>query len=231
MPFLSVYGQESKKQAKSNLFLIGFNISPDYNFRTLSNNDGSTTSDLIIKTRNDGEIGKLGYTLGVNICIGFTKLISFETGIQYSNKGYQTKKQELTFQQPDPSLLEKSKFIYSYNYIDIPVKVNFITGKNKIRFISSVGFSTNFLITETQINILEYADGNSEKKKQPSTFDYKKVNISPFISLGLEYKFTNDVYVRTEPIFRYGMVKINNQPVTAYLWNTGLNIGFYYGLK
>jgi hypothetical protein len=34
-----------------------------------------------------------------------------------------------------------------------------------------------------------------------------------------------------EPTFRYGLLKIIDQPVTAYLWSAGLNITCYYALK
>jgi hypothetical protein len=50
------------------------------------------------------------------------------------------------------------------------------------------------------------------------------------ISAGAEYKIKNKMYVRIEPTFRYGVLKIIDAPVTAYLWNAGLNMGFYYRL-
>ena len=231
IPFYSVRGQETKYHAGKNKLSIGFNFSPDYNFRALKNNDGSSSSDIIIKTRNDAEIGKFGYTTGFNICFSLAKMIRFETGIQYSNKGYQTKKQDLIYQQPNPGLPVRSKFIYNYGYIDIPFALNFTMGKSKARFVSSAGFTTNFLIKETQTNILEYANGKSDKKKQPATFDYKKVDISPLISIGIDYKINDKMVLRATPTFRYGVLKIIDTPVTEYLWNAGIDIGFYYGLR
>jgi hypothetical protein len=48
--------------------------------------------------------------------------------------------------------------------------------------------------------------------------------------LGLEYRLKNSFFIRAEPTFRYGILKIIDQPVTEYLWNAGLNIGVYYDL-
>lgn len=231
LPF-AVHAQQTKKQTGLKKIFIGFNFSPDYDFRTLKNNDGGSSADLVIQLSNKSETGKFGYTTGLNACFNFTKRLGFETGIQYSDKGYQTKKQDLFYPPPpDPAAPVKAKFIYHYRYIDIPLKMNFTAGKSKIRFISSAGLTINFFMKETVTGIYEYANGKKEKKHQQSTFDYNKVNLSPMISLGLEYKLRDNIRVSAEPVFRYGVLKIIDQPVTAYLWDAGLNIGFYYGLK
>jgi len=226
-----VQGQESKPSENIKRILIGVNFSPDYNFRTLKNNDGSSSSDLVIKSRNDIEIAKFGYTAGLNVCINFSQLVGLETGIQYSNKGYKTKDQDLIFAQPNPSLPTKSKFIYTYQYIGIPLKAKFTVGKSKVRFLSSVGFMTNFLLQVKQTNILEYSDGKTDEKTQSITSNFKKVDISPMISLGIDYKVSDKIHLIAEPTFRYGVIKTKDAPVTENLWNAGLNIVFYYSLR
>ena len=90
---LSVLGQDKNPTQK---ILIGFNFSPDYSSRTLKNNYGSPSSDLVIKSRQDNEDAKFGYTTGLNVCFNFSQLLGFETGIQFSNKGFKTKSQDLT---------------------------------------------------------------------------------------------------------------------------------------
>ena len=63
--FLSVttFGQNAKQAKKIS---IGYTFSPDYSYRTLKNADGNSTTDLIIKLRNDIEKPKFGYTTGFN---------------------------------------------------------------------------------------------------------------------------------------------------------------------
>lgn len=227
--FYPVYGQQAQGQTTQLKWVIGFNFSPDYSSRVLRNTGGNTSG--VIKSRNDMEVGKPGYTTGITVSRSFTGLLSFETGIQYSNKGYQTKKHDLFYSQPDPALPEKAKFIYNFRYIDIPFKVNFAFGKSRVKFIAGAGLITNFLIRETITTILEYPNGTGKRKKEPSGYDYNKINLSPFVSAGLEYRLRDDLAVRAEPTFRFGILKIYDAPLSEYLWNAGLNIGFYYSLK
>jgi hypothetical protein len=225
---LTVLGQNTNPTQK---ILIGFNFSPDYSFRTLKNNDGASSTDLVIKNRNDIETTKFGYTTGLNICINFSQLVGFETGIQFSNKGYKTKNQDLVYFPPSPSSPTKAKFIYAYQYIGIPLKAKFSFGKGKVRFHSSIGFMTNFLLNIKQTSNYEYSNGKTEKKSQSSKSGFKTVDISPMISVGIDYKLNNKIHLLAEPTFRYGVIKTKDAPVTEKLWNAGLNVGFYYALK
>ena len=211
-------------------FQIGINISPDICFRTLKNNDGSSTSVGLMKSHNDRETTKISYTTGLNFCFNIIKSISLETGFQYSNKGFQTKMMDLTFSGPPSTTLPtKSKSIYNFHYIDIPIKMNFSFGKNKIGFFTSVGIITNILIKNDQTMVLVYSD-KTEKATNPIIGNFKALNLSPIISIGVDYKINERMNLRVEPIFRYGVMKIIDAPVTEYLWNGGLNISYFYGL-
>lgn len=241
----NLFGQEEQKETPPAEFpkvQIGINFSPDFCFRTLKNNDPNSLNDYIFKSRNERETGKLGYTTGLNVIFNLKKNIGIEAGIQFSNKGYQTKMQDLTFGSAiDPrrgftynasgAAPIRAQFIYNDYYIDIPLKANFIFGKKKIRFISSAGLTTNIFIKETSTSVIEYNDGTSDKKSQSTTDDYNRVNISPIVSLGIDWKLNSKSNLRIEPTFRYGVLKIIDAPITDYLWNAGLNISYYFGPK
>ena len=229
---LSSKGQNTDKKVSTADFKrvqIGINFSPDICFRLLKNNDGSSTSDIGIKRSNENEIVKFGYTAGLNVCFNIIKFVGIETGIQYSNKGYQTKTIDYTFGQPNPFAPKEGKFIFNFHYIDIPLKVNFTIGKKKVRFFTSVGLTTNIFIKETQTSILKYTD-RTDRITKPTSYDYNRINISPTISLGIDYKINSRMNLRIEPIFRYGVLKIIDAPVTGYLYNGGLNISYYFGM-
>jgi len=241
----NLYGQENPEASATADFKkiqIGVNFSPDYCFRTLINNDGSASSDMVLKWRNENETGKSGYTTGINMIFHLNTNIGIGTGIQYSNKGYQIKTEDLTFgsmidprkgftNNPSGAAITSAKFIYNYHYIDIPLKINFSFGKKKIRFITSVGVATNIFITETSTSVLKYDDGTKDRNTQQTTYNYNKVNISPFVSAGIDWKFNSKTSLKIEPTLRYGALKIIDAPVTGYLWNAGLNISYYFGLK
>ncbi len=226
-------GQDRPKETQTSDFRkvqIGINVSPDICYRTLKNNDGSSTSDLIMKLDNENQTAKVGYTAGLNVCFSINKFFGLETGIQFSNKGYQTKFTDLIFEQPENSSLpDKAKFIYNFHCIDIPIKANFTIGEKKIRFFTSVGLTTNILIKAASTSVLVYPDHTDRKINQTNS-DYNKVNISPTVSVGIDYKINNRMNLRVEPTFRYGVLKIIDAPVTGYLYSGGLNLNYYFGL-
>jgi hypothetical protein len=229
--FVSLNGQDRNREAISNKLSIGFVFSPEYSHRHLKKNGGDASTDFIIRSRNDHETGKFGYTTGASLCVRLAKRLHLETGILYSNKGYQTYKYELVVSQPDPAAPKKARYTYTYRYIDIPFKVNFTMGKGKIQFITGAGLAVNFLLKANQKLALEYANGNTETKKQSTTSSHKKLNLSPLVSAGLGYWMSAHLRLTVEPTFRYGIMTIIDQPITEFLWNAGLNIGIHYTLK
>jgi hypothetical protein len=90
---------------------------------------------------------------------------------------------------------------------------------------------TNFLLNIKQTSTYEYANGITEKKSQSSKSGFKTVDISPMISVGIDYKLNNKIHLIAEPTYRYGVVKTKDAPVTEHLWNVGLNLGLLYALK
>jgi hypothetical protein len=226
------FGQKKQNKTANSGFpitQIGLNTSVNMMYRSLKNNNGSSLSNQLIHTRDENEIPKVGYTVGINVLFNLKSNMSVESGIQYANKGYQTKMLEtVSFQPNDPLAPEKAKFIYHFHYLDIPLKFNYVFGNRKIRYISSIGVTGNIFLKETQTSIRDYAD-RTEKTPTSSGFEYERLNISPTISIGIDYKINNKMNFRIEPTFRYGVMKIIDAPITAYLFSGGVNFGFYYG--
>lgn len=228
----SCLGQTAQNQlelTETSGFQLGIHFSPDVCYRTLQNFDGSAMSEVILQQRNENETLKLGYTFGINTLFNLNKHVALETGINYSNKGYQTNMQVLYYFQYDPAFPQKMKSIYNYHYIDIPMKANFILGKKKLRFISSIGLTTNVFIKETSTSVLVYSD-KTERNSSATNFNYNRFNLSPSIGLGIDYQLNDKMNLRIEPSFRYGILKIIDAPVTGYLFNAGLNLSYYFKL-
>lgn len=231
-----VYAQDSTKTKKASRFFIGVNFSPDYCFRTLKNTDGSAISTMIYDNDNKIQTAKFGFSSGINACYIITKHISVDLGVQYSNKGYQTAENTLIFGPPprrgfiNTTLPTSGKIIYRYNYLDIPLKVNFVFGKKKLRLISSIGLTTNIFVSETNSFVGKYSNGSSFKNSSTSTSGHTKVNLSPTISCGIDYKINERMFFRIEPTFRYGILNTVDAPIAEYIWNTGLNVSYYFGL-
>lgn len=48
---------------------------------------------------------------------------------------------------------------------------------------------------------------------------------------GIDWQMCNKFNLRVEPTFRYGLLKIIDEPITAYLWSCGLSFTCYFPLK
>jgi hypothetical protein len=217
-------------QSESNSrFGIGMNFSSDIGYRNLKNEDGSSMNAYIINYREETEIPKFGFSIGMNVCYELNKHFALESGMRYSNKGYQTKYIQFpTFQMPQP-ILQEVKFVFHYNYMDIPLRLNYTLGDGKIRFLGSFGMTTNVFLSHKQHTVKVYSD-RTEREIADVSHDFKRITISPTISTGLEYSLNEAMNFRVELIFMYGMTRIIDASVTAYLYNAGLNIGYYIRL-
>jgi len=234
--FTYSFAQEQSETVEYKKVLIGLNVSPDYSYRTLSNNDGSRTSSLIIDIRDSLETAKLGYTVGLNFIYNFNKRIGISTGLLISNKGYKSVMTGLAFDNLSAGFDVSStrpkniEVIDNYYYFDIPIKGVVSFGKGSFRFIASIGITTNFLLNSNTVLVVDNVDGSKTKTTTP-TGGFNRFNVSPQISLGVEKRIKNRSFIRIEPIFKYGVLKIIDAPITANLWSAGFNISYYFALK
>lgn len=239
-------GQDNQKPIVSkefNRILFGVNVSADYCYRTLKNNDGSEVSNELTDILNKNDQPKMGYTAGLNMCNNFSKHIGIEVGLQYSNKGYAFQQSDLTFSNNiDPrygfvynsngsALPSQIKLIYNYIYLDIPISAIFRFGEKRIQFITSIGITTNILLNTTVKSVVTYDDSTVKNQTNKLNYDFNKLNISPTISAGINYKISSKMNISVAPAFRYGILKIIDAPITAYLWSAGLNVTCYYAIK
>ena len=207
-------------------FQVGVSFSPDVCYRKLEKTDSSSFNDYVIDQRNEMEIPIVGYSGEVNVRYSFSRFFSMESGIQFSTKGYQTKKQNIVSFPPEPGFPTAVKYIDHFYYLDIPLKINFSAGKNKWRFVSSIGASANFLLNASVTQVAYYAD-KTDRSTSSAGYSFKKLNVTPQVSIGLDYQFTDKMSLSVEPTFRYGILKIIDSPITGYLFTIGLNAGYY----
>lgn len=210
-------------------FQIALIASPDFCFRTLKNNDGSEMIDNFISLRNDIEQAKLSYTFGVNAIYHFNNRFSIETGIQYSNKGYQTKKLENEGNITGPESPEQFRNIDHFHALDIPLKMNVTFGKSDLRFFTSLGITTNVFLDET-VTYIGYSANRAKKSNLDSNLDIRRIGLSPTISIGMDYKVSASSNLRIEPTFRYSLSKLEDAPMSTYLYSAGLNISYCHGI-
>jgi|ERR1035437_598426 opacity protein-like surface antigen len=227
---LYIYGGNNQDTtARKSKWKIGINFSPDYCFRKLDStgiNSFNGAPILTIKNFRDSiEIPKFGYTAGISIGYDVSSLISIETGVFYSDKGYQTKWMG-PFGNAGPESFS-ARLTYSFYYIDIPFKVDVVLlNKRKFKAYINAGFVFN-LFEKAENTSIESGNSNTTTSSNDMS-KYNSLNISVLGGIGLEYKCSDKVSLKLEPSFRYGLYRIIEEPITAYLWNAGVNVGVNY---
>ena len=206
-------------------FEIGISASPEICYRTLLNNDGSENSSTIINYRNENETIRMGYTGGLHLGYNFNERFGFQTGIQYANRGFSTKKIDIAGSLMDPVIPESLKYNYNYHYLEIPAKVNFSFGENQIRLTTSAGLSSAFLIKQSRTFIGYYKD-TTTRQVFISNDPYNRFNLFATISAGLEMRFNPIMSIKVEPTFRYGLLKITDTPVSGHWYSGGVNVSY-----
>jgi hypothetical protein len=223
---LTILSQSIDITTKSKKIAIGFTFSPDYCYRTLK---PDTSSQWIAQSRDSLEIPKFGFTTGLSMLYQLNKRFSLETGLQFSDKGEKLKEVTLIWGQPDPSLPIKSTFIYHYNYLDIPIKVNYNISTSRLKFFVSGGLSTNLFLFQKTTSRLEYIDGNTMTNNSISN-GLSRVNLAIVAGFGINYDLTNRLTFRIEPTYRRSLYSIIDAPVKGYLYSLGMNTGLYLKL-
>lgn len=234
---LTVYGQDSTiaSSGKVRRFALEVVASPDLCFRTLVNVDGSPTSTTVYNLDNDNDRPKLGFTTGFCFRYTFCKRFEIESGLLYSNKGFRTKETDLIFGDlidrrrgfvyNTTGLPSHGKIVYSFHYLDLPLKVNYLAGNKKLRFVCGAGLALNVLLKQTTSFKGTDPSGNHVTSSSSNDY-YNAINLSPIVSAGINWQLSPRMDLRIEPSFRYGVIKIVDAPVSAYLWNTGLNLSY-----
>lgn len=212
-------------------FQIGGIGGLDMCFRTLENKKGEPSIDELIEYENQTQMPKFGYHAGVGFCINVSKHFGMETGVIYSNRGYETKLQQFfyvgpTISESDPT---HGRSIYNYNYIDVPLKANFFAGKGKVRFYGSIGVSTNILVAQNETFVRKYADGRTTYEVFKSDLPLQNVVFTGLVAAGVDIKFSPKLNLRVSPNFSHNIGRFIDRPVSGYLWTAGISADFYFG--
>jgi hypothetical protein len=216
------FGQTSNKQKR---FQVGIHAAPEVCYRSLYNNDSSQQSAAIITLRNGYETVKLGYTGGLDLVFNLNSKFGFQAGLQLANRGYSTKKIDIESTTIDPIVPQSVKYNYHFYYLEIPAKVNYSFGQNRMRLSTSAGLSSAFLIKQNNTYIGFFKDSTTRQTLN-SINTYKPFNIIATISAGIEYQLSPLTSFKIEPTFRYGLLNIIDAPISGHVYSGGVNVSY-----
>jgi hypothetical protein len=200
---------------------IGASFSGDLAYRKLFGDD---YMDLIIDMRNNAETMLPAYTTGVNVVYNHSSRLGFEGGVHFSRKGFQSR---YTFNDP---VIEEVRYLDVYEYLEIPLKVNYTIGKRRLRWTGSAGLINGLLLDAREELRFIHPDGAESHNNHNVKAGFRPYNLSVSLSAGMDWQIVERIHLKAEPTFRYGITKIIDTPVTARLWNLGMTVGLYYGL-
>jgi hypothetical protein len=226
---LSLSAQETIEK-KNSSFFAGVSFSPDYCFRTLQNHAVNPATTYVFERKKQHEIPKTGYTAGLALGYLMKESIILETGIRYSSQGYKTN--EIINTSIDSNgVLEKSetvKYKYNFSYIEFPLKASLLMGKKKLKFIAGAGLVAGICLYERTTT--EMISPSRSVTRESPNYIYNPFNLFAIASAGMNLKLKERMDLRIEPDFKYGLLQIIDQPVTAHLWSAGISAGLYFRL-
>ncbi len=208
---------------KTSKFEIGCSVSPGYGYRKLK---ADAESNDIKQIRDTLEVARFGYTAGINVKYRFNNKIGIETGILYSDKGEKTKR--TSFEDvPSGQKVIYYTYKYHYHYLDIPLKVNYYFFTGKVKLYVTAGISTNIFINKKTTLLKGHDKTDWEKTNSKTTTGFNRFNFALLAGAGINYKISDKLNLKAEPMYSRSLTSIINAPVKEYLYSYGLSIGIY----
>ncbi len=232
---LFAFGQTEKKTS------IGVNYSVNYNYRYLVDKDGQDVNATLISGRNNIEIPLVSFAAGVRLERRISTRLFLETGVEFSRMGYRFSWSNLRWEDqidatrgfvlPGTEPISTIAIHWVHDYVGIPIKLNYVTQGERLQFVYGLGLTPNVLLQAKTINITRDMNGKKGRNSHGDGHTYKTFNLMPMASFGLNWNMNDRFSLRSELIGRYGILDIiENKPVTAKLYNVGINLTGYYSL-
>ena len=210
---------------------FGFIFSPDYCYRTIKT-DSTYNDKSIVSGRDTLEIPKIGFTIGATLRYQCCKRFEFATGLFFSNQGEKQKEVMLTYSTPDPSLPSSFKMNYCYQYLEIPLNLNFsVLEKKKFRFTLCTGISANIYLKTKYIQTLIYSSGYEKTTSAHGNDAFSAINPAMDFGLGIQYKINSKISIGLQPVYRRSIIPIKNAPIKQWNYSYGMICGIYFACK
>ncbi len=192
--------------------LAGFNQS----FRVYTND--FTPSEM---ARNESEIPKFNYHLGVNYNKQLASLLHFKTGVRFVSMGYKTMENDLVFGDGGATTIQ---FLYDYLFLEIPINLRFeFVEEKKLTPYIEAGLSPNVYLTNRAIQIQ-----NGERRiyeRMPSAVDFEKFHLSVNVAAGINYYSDTETALFFQVHYNRHLTNLVNNGGVEYQLAYGLEIG------
>jgi hypothetical protein len=218
------------KDSKLNKFELALIISPDINHRKIDYTN--IIADLGPPGSNNNHRRlNIGYTMGVNGVLKLYKKISLEAGIQFANRSFEYELDMNNMKRNDvydPMIPDAVVHKNRYQYIDIPIRINYMFGNGKLKFVTGIGGVGNININESIKFESTYKNGRTDKGTIKQSVN-QRLNLTGLFALGIHWQYNELSALRIEPNYRASLpVDISDiLDIEQRFYTVGLHIGWY----
>jgi hypothetical protein len=224
---LPVMGFTQAEKKLRRLSSVGIVVAPDYSYRYLNY---SSSQRWVAEMRDDDEVGNFGFTVGMQAHYRLRDRLKFETGLLYTNKGLQTKYEDLAWTSINIDFPTRSKTIYRFKYLQLPVGISYtLCAAEKLRWFVKAGLSVDFFLAKKTKVVTDYADRDESSRSSSKQVGYSRFGLSTMIGAGLDYRFTKRLTFRGEPFFQRSLTSIvRDKHAREYLFSFGIATSIHY---
>jgi len=229
--------------AKAQTFGVG--VSPEISYRNLVKTDFVPGIDEFIDETNDISESTFGYTAGAYFLKPFGRNLFFETGATISLDGYDVVLSDLDFEDlitqglinsDDPGFdaTEEIEFRNRFHSVGIPLRLVFMSGGEKVRFIWGLGITPEYLFNSYTETIYKFDFGEEERFEGEFQSTPADFNLTASISAGVDISLDRgrQSFVRIEPILRYGVLPVFDEDAYEInLFSYGLSLKYFFDLN
>lgn len=196
----------------------------------------STLSPEMVENIQELYAPKIGYTTGINVQYDFNSKWAFKTGLMFQDMGSKVSETDLIFTNPDIVLFDAYKLIEHYQFINIPVQMQYNFNADSkfspyIAFGGSVNLNVNNYVISTLYTVEEVYDRTKFQFDDASDYEKQTINFSVKTDVGFRYKLNEKFDLNT---FISGNVLLlptnqNNSYNPRHL-NIGIGFGVGYAI-
>ncbi len=223
---LSVFCTTSIQAQK---FKFGLAVQPFLTDNFLSN-DGSVP-DEVSDLFSSLEHTTMGYSGYLFTQYTISTRCSVRAGAGYSRMGYEHRRNQLIFAQPEPNLPEYGQSFYTHHDVIVPLLVTYNLTKRKHNFYLLGGLTPQMKISRTKTQKLWYTGGKETTKTEDDHLtDYRNLNVNGSFGFGYDLKLAGNKHLFFQPTFDCNLLGVSKSAgLNRRLYAIGLSIGCIIG--
>lgn len=203
----------------------GLHFAPEYSYRSLqSGSDWINT----VAYRDSIELPSFGFSTGAFIRHSLNKKISFETGLNFSDRHYSSKYIDVVLELDEG--LRKIKTSHHFYYLSLPIKGNYMLYESKASFYLTAEVTFDLYLLGRTVSHLKYDDGHLDRNASRMKNDFSTFNMSGSIGAGISMPMNDRLSIRFEPSYRRAIFPLLDAPIREFGYFIGLDSGVIYHL-